>query len=105
MARMFERQDKRTFNYKPVFWDATKEEREERERRAKAELNIQEGDGVYVPHMRGRFKEMYQLRKEARKGYNGRYAVRMFLILAMMFLLAFFLFSRYAENILQFMGM
>ena len=29
MSRMFERQDRRTFNLKPRYWDPEKEEREE----------------------------------------------------------------------------
>ena len=33
MSRMFERQDRRTFNLKPRYWDPEKEEREEREKR------------------------------------------------------------------------
>lgn len=106
MSRMFERQDRRTFNLKPRYWDPEKEEREEREKRIKTELGITEEDkDTYIPHVRGRFTDMYEKRKANRRGYNGRYAVRLFLILIAVFLLILYLVMRYSEGGLRFLGL
>lgn len=106
MSRMFERQDRRKFNLKPRYWDPEKEEREEREKRIKTELGVGEEDqNTYIPNLRGRFTEMYEKRRANRKGYNGKYAVRLFLILILVFLVAFFIMMRYSEGVLRFFGM
>lgn len=106
MSRMFERQDRRSFNLKPRYWDPEKEEREEREKRIKAELGIEENDkDTYIPNLRGRFTEMYENRKAHRRGHNGKYAVRFFLILILIFLVAFFIMMRYSDGVLKFFGM
>lgn len=106
MGRMFERKDNRKFNIKPRYWDPEKEEREEREKRIKAELGLQEEDkDVYIPNVRGKFTDLYNKRKENRRGYNGRYAVRMFLILIIVFLAALFILMRYSEGVFHFFGM
>ncbi len=106
MGRMFERKDTRKFSIKPRYWDPEKEEREEREKRIKAELGIEESNkDVYIPNIKGRFTEMYRERKEARRGYNGRYAMRMFLILIMVFLIIFFILTRYSEGVFRFFNM
>lgn len=106
MPRMFERQDNRKFNFKPRYWDPEKEEREEREKRIKAELGIGEKDqDTYIPNLRGRFTEIYEKRRANRKGYNGKYAVRLFLILIIVFLAAFFVMMRHSEGVLRFFGM
>lgn len=106
MSRMFERQDRRTFHIKPRYWDPEKEEREEREKRIKAELGIDEKDkDTYIPNVRGRFTEIYEKRKANRRGYNGRYAVRLFLILIAVFLIILYLVMRYSEGNLKFLGL
>ncbi|MDL2231138.1 hypothetical protein LJB85_00165 [Porphyromonadaceae bacterium OttesenSCG-928-L07] len=99
MGRLFERRDPGKFQYKPRFWNPEQEEREKRERRVREELNIQ-GEG-YVPNIEGTFREMYQKRREARKAFNGRYAVRMFLILIMVLLAGFYLMSKYGEKLVS----
>lgn len=103
---MFERKDTRKFELKPRYWDPEKEEREEREKRIKAELGIEEGEnGVYVPHIDGKLRSLYHERKAQRRGYNGRYAVRMFLILIGVFLIALYLLMRHSESLFRFFGM
>lgn len=106
MGRMFERKDTRKFELKPRYWDPEKEEREEREKRVRAELGIEEGnENVYVPHIDGKFRNLYKERKANRRGYNGRYAIRMFLILIAVFLIVFYLFMRHSEGVFRFFGM
>ncbi len=102
---MFPERERGKFNFRPRYWDPEKEEREERERRIKAELGIAEDDDrAYIPNMQGKFTRMYRERKEARKGLDGRYAIRLFLILISIFLIGFYLFSRNAEGIMRFLG-
>lgn len=104
MARMFERKDPRVFKITPRYWDPEKEERELREKKIKAELNIPEENGdVYIPNLKGRFKEIYNKRKENRKG-NGKYAIRLFLVLILIFMAGFLLMSKYSEEIIRFLG-
>jgi len=48
----------RRFEYKPVYWDPAKEQREERLERVKHELGITEESNVYKPAIRrGVFRE------------------------------------------------
>lgn len=106
MARMFERKDTRKFEPKPRYWDPEKEEREEREKRIKAELGIKEDDkDTYIPNIKGKLHDIYRQKREARKGYNGRYAVRMFLVLIIIFLVVLFIIMRYSEGVFRFFGM
>ncbi|CCZ07736.1 hypothetical protein [Culturomica massiliensis] len=106
MARMFERKDTRKFDLKPRYWDPEKEEREEREKRIKAELGIREDDkDAYIPNIKGHFTELYKQRKAQRKGHNGQYAVRLFMVLIIIFLAALFIMMRYSEGVLKFLGM
>ena len=90
MSRMFERQDRRTFNLKPRYWDP--------------EITEEDKD-TYIPNIRGRFTDMYEKRKANRRGYNGRYAVRLFLILIAVFLIILYLVMRYSEGGLKFLGL
>ena len=48
---------------------------------------------------------MYEKRKANRRGYNGRYAVRLFLILIAVFLIILYLVMRYSEGGLKFLGL
>lgn len=103
---MFERKDTRKFELKPRYWDPEKEEREEREKRIKAELGIEEGEkGVYIPHIDGKLRGLYNERKANRRGYNGRYAVRMFLVLIGVFLIVLYLLMHHSEGLFRFFGM
>lgn len=105
MRRMFPERDRRKFTFIPRYWDPEKEEREARERRVKAELGISDSDrSTYIPDMRGKLTGMYRERREARKGLDGRYAIRLFLILISIFLVGFYLFSRNSEGIMRFFG-
>lgn len=106
MARMFERKDTRKFEFKPRYWDPAKEEREERERRIRAELQNEQGateeeEGDYRPNLRGRLTELYRERKERRKGLNGRYAVRLFAVLIFVFLMLFYFMMKYGNSFIQ----
>ena len=51
MFLIFKKPEYRRFNLKPRYWDPAKEEREERERRVKAELGLKDDDKTYIPNI------------------------------------------------------
>lgn len=105
MFQLFNQPERKKFNLKPRYWNPEKEAREEREKRIRAELEIKDGKEVYVPNIEGRFTDMYRKRKEARRGYNGRYAVRLFLILIIVFMVVLLVAMRYSDSAFSFFGM
>ena len=86
----FKQQEYRRFDLKPRYWDPQKEEREKRERRIKAELNIQSED---YSEIRTKFRANYNKLKTQRKKTRGSYVLRLFMILMLLLLMAYYLFS------------
>lgn len=82
----------KTFNYSPRYWDPEKEEREERIRRIKQEMGIDvPSDPNRTTIRRGSFRQASQKAKvRATRGSN----IRLMIILAVLFLLAYLLFYR-----------
>ena len=82
----------KTFNYSPRYWDPEKEEHEERIRRIKQEMGIDvPSDPNRTTIRRGSFRQASQKAKvRATRGSNIRLAI----ILAVLFLLAYLLFYR-----------
>ena len=90
MFLIFKKPEYRRFNLKPRYWDPAKEEREERERRVKAELGLKDDDKTYIPNI---------------KGLNSNYALRLFMILTLLFIMAFYVFVKNPDGILRFLGL
>ena len=84
MFLIFKKPEYRRFNLKPRYWDPAKEEREERERRVKAELGLKDDDKTYIPNIKGQFRQEYEKRKANRNGLNSNYALRLFMILTLL---------------------
>ena len=80
------------FNYSPRYWDPEKEEREERIRRIKQEMGYElPNDPTKTTIRRGSFRQAAQHTKvKATRSSNIRLAI----ILAVLFLLAYLLFYR-----------
>ncbi len=97
----FKQQEYRRFDLKPRYWDPQKEEREKRERRIKAELNIQSED---YSEIRTKFRANYNKLKTQRKKTRGSYVLRLFMILMLLLLMAYYLFSKYADRIIEWLG-
>ena len=91
MFLIFKKPEYRRFNLKPRYWDPAKEEREERERRVKAELGLKDDDKTYIPNIKGQFRQEYEKRKANRNGLNSNYALRLFMILTLLFIMAFYI--------------
>lgn len=105
MFQLFQKTEYKRFNLKPCYWDPEKEEREAREKRIKAELGLQDDDGQYIPNIKGQFKHEFQRRKSERSEYNSKYTLRLFMILLMLFMAAFYIFLRNPDGIMKFFGM
>ena len=99
MFLIFKKPEYRRFNLKPRYWDPAKEEREERERRLK------DDDKTYIPNIKGQFRQEYEKRKANRNGLNSNYALRLFMILTLLFIMAFYVFVKNPDGILRFLGL
>ncbi len=85
------------FHYIPRYYDKRKEETEERQRRIERELGISD-DGKYVP---GITRGSMQRRFTERKRGNRSSIIRLLVIIAILFLLAYVLLSgNYSFNFL-----
>lgn len=90
----------RKFEHKPIYWDPKKEEMEERERRIKREMGIEEEDLTnYKPQIKGSFREgTSHLKKSLDRGDNTdsrKYKnVRLVVILILLTLLGWFIFLK-----------
>lgn len=104
MFQIFKKPEYKRFNLKPRYWDPEKEKREEREKRIKHELGLEEDSDQHIPHIKGQFRRELQRRKAERSGYNSKYTLRLFMILVGLFMLAFLLFIRNPEGIMRFFG-
>lgn len=101
---LFKQPEYKRFNLKPRYWDPEKEAREERVKRARAELAL-EGEEVYVPDIRGQFRNEYERRKAMRMNAGSSRTVRLFMILVLLFLGAFYLFVKNPDGLLRLFGL
>ena len=63
----------RQFNYKPIYWDPHKEAMEERVRKIKREMGMEEAPEEYKPQIKGTFIEgTSHLKKSLDKGDDAR---------------------------------
>ncbi len=82
----------KTFNYSPRYWDPEKEERETRIRQIKQEIGYElPSDPNRSTIKRGSFR---QVRQKAKVKANRSSNIRLLIILAVLLMLAYFLFFR-----------
>lgn len=82
----------RKFNHQPIYWDPRKEKLEERTKRIRREMGLEEIDEDYKPQIKGTFVEgTTHLKKRVEKGETpqGRSYKNVTLALALVVLLAF----------------
>ena len=82
----------RSFNHKPLYYDPAKEEREERERRIKAELGLLDGDYTTTgieSRVKGAMRRgtpgLFEYRQKAVRKSNRRLLVWIILLAAITF--------------------
>ena len=105
MFELFKKPEYRRFNLKPRYWDPEKEERELREKRIKAELGLKDDDGGYIPNIQGQFRQEYERRKAARGSISSARTIRLFMILLLLFIAAFYLFVKNPDCLLRMFGL
>lgn len=89
----------RQYEHKPIYWDPRRENLEERERRIRRELGMEESLEDYKPQIKGTFIEgTSHLKKNKAKGYDPRSRkyknVKLILILVLLCVLFWVLFLR-----------
>ena len=94
MFLIFKKPEYRRFNLKPRYWDPAKEE-----------LGLKDDDKTYIPNIKGQFRQEYEKRKANRNGLNSNYALRLFMILTLLFIMAFYVFVKNPDGILRFLGL
>lgn len=63
----------RQFRHQPIYWDPRKEELDERTRRIKREMGLEEVDENYKPQIKGKFVESTKhVRKSVERGDDHR---------------------------------
>lgn len=87
----------RQFNHKPIYWDPHKEAMEERVRKMKREMGMEEAPEEYKPQIKGTFIEgTSHLKKSLDRGDNNRSRtyknVKLLIALAILSALLWFLF-------------
>lgn len=87
----------RQFNHKPIYWDPHKEAMEERVRKMKREMGMEEAPEEYKPQIKGTFIEgTSHLKKSLDRGDNNRSRtyknVKLLIALAVLSALLWFLF-------------
>jgi hypothetical protein len=97
MARAFDKPKYKTFNITPRYWDPEKEEKQSRERRVKAKLGIEDEDDVYIPNIKGQFTSKMQERFEAASAAKRTSTVRLFFILTILLIGAYYLVFKYVD--------
>ena len=102
---MFNLPTYKRFNLTPRYWDPKKEEREARERRVRAELGLDNDDKEYVPHIKGQFTREFARRQANRSSLDSRRTLRIFMILIMLFMGAFYVFVKNPEGLLKLFGL
>ena len=105
MLGLFKQPEYRKFHIHPRYWDPKKEERELREKQIKAELGIKEEEETYIPNIQGQFRREFEKRQRARNSIMPRRTIRLFMILILLFVIAFYLYAKNSEHILHFLGL
>lgn len=103
MFQLLKKPEYRRFNLQPRYWDPAKEAREEREKRVRAELKLEENQ--HVPDIREQLRQEYAKRKSFRGSTFSSSTLRFFMILIMLFIAAFYVFVKNPDGIMRFFGL
>ena len=85
----FKKPEHKRFNIQPRYWNPEQEEREEREKRIKAELGITDDDGQYIPSIKGRMKSSLRHKHADVRLSNRKSNIRLIIILVILFFAAY----------------
>jgi uncharacterized membrane protein len=82
----------KAFNYRPIYYDPVKEERDERNRRIEQEMGVkQEQDTAFKPGIqRGSMRSYYQKNQQVKRASN----IRLILIILFLLFVAYWILLR-----------
>lgn len=104
MIKFFNKTEHKRFDLQPRYWDPEKEKREERNKRVKKELGLEEDGDDYIPNIEGQFRNEFRRRQAERAGSSMKYTVRLFMILIMIFLAFFYLVMHNMDSLMEWLG-
>ena len=96
---LFKQPEYRRFNLKPRYWDPEAEARKERIR---AELGLAENGTEYVPDVRAGLQREFNKKRATRPKAGLGYSTRLFLILIILLMVAFYLETYKLDVIMKF---
>ncbi|WP_303178883.1 hypothetical protein [uncultured Butyricimonas sp.] len=99
---LFKQPEYRRFNLKPRYWDPEAEARKEREKRIRAELELAENGTEYVPDVRAGLQREFNKKRATRPKAGLGYSTRLFLILIILLMVAFYLVTYKLDVIMKF---
>lgn len=99
---LFKQPEYRRFNLKPRYWDPEAEARKEREKRIRAELGLDENGNEYIPDVRASLQREYSKQRSNRPKAGLGYSTRLFLILIVLLMAAFYLVTYKLDLIMKF---
>jgi len=85
----FKKPEHKRFNLQPRYWDPAKEERNERERRIKSELGMTDGNGQYIPNIKGKMKNELRHKHSDARGSRQKSNIRLIIILMILLFAAY----------------
>ncbi|WP_372754814.1 hypothetical protein [Labilibaculum sp.] len=80
----FNKPEHKRFNIQPRYWDPAKEEREDRERRIRAEMGLKDENEQYIPNIKGRMKSELRHGKFDSNGARNKSNIRLLLIFVLL---------------------
>ncbi|MDD2617942.1 MAG: hypothetical protein PHT87_04005 [Bacteroidales bacterium] len=95
----FKQRKPRKFDHQPIYYDAQKEAREEREQKIKAEMGLIEEKELkknFDKTIRGSFREAVPGGSRTGRQQSGNKMLRILLLLLLIIIVVYFLVSRYA---------
>jgi hypothetical protein len=85
----FKKPEYKKFNIQPRYWDPAKEEREEREKRIRAELGLKDENETYIPNIKGRMKTQLRHGNSNADGTRNKSNIRLLIIFILLAIAAY----------------
>ncbi len=85
----FKKPEYKKFNIQPRYWDPAKEEREDREKRIRAELGLKDENETYIPNIKGRMKTHLRHGNSDANGTRNKSNIRLLIIFILLAIAAY----------------
>jgi hypothetical protein len=85
----FNKPEHRKFNIQPRYWDPSKDEREDRDRRIRGELGLRDENETYIPNIKGRMKTQLRHGHFDSDGARNKSNIRLLVIFVLLAIAAY----------------